>query len=115
MIQATVRGEFDERAHGRRTGRREVPIVGPRGLLTYGDHSVCLSPRYASLASELVHHFGSEVTDLQLLDRVWPGGATRRKLRRRLQRLDRRVGRVGLRITDSGYRTHALVRGRAEQ
>ena len=109
MIQATVRGEPDEGARDHRAGRREVPIVGPRGLLTYGDRSVCLSARNVSLVGALVHHFGSEVTDLELLDRAWPEGATRRKLRLRLRRLDRRLARVGLQIADSGYRSHALL------
>ena len=107
MILETVSSEPDER--NTRIGRREVPIVGPRGLVTYGDRSVCLSARNAVLAGALVHHFGTEVTDLELLDRAWPEGATRRKLRARLRRLDRRLARVGLRIADSGYRTHALL------
>jgi hypothetical protein len=109
MILGTFSREPAEREGNTGTGRREVPIVGPRGLLTYGDRSVCLSARNASLADTLVHHFGTEVTDLELLDRGWPKGATRRQLRVRLRRLDRRMARVGLRIADSGYRSHALV------
>ncbi len=109
MILGTVSGEPDERARNTRIRRREVPILGPRGLLTYGDRSVCLSARNAALVGALVRHFGAEVTDRELLDRAWPGGATRRKLRLRLRKLDRRMARVGLQITDSGYRLHSLV------
>jgi hypothetical protein len=109
MILGAVSREPDERERNIRGSRREVPIVGPRGLLTYGDRSVCLSARNAALIGALVRHFGAEVTDLELLDRAWPKGATRRKLRLRLRRLDRRLVRVGLKITNSGYRSHALV------
>ena len=86
-----------------------MPAVGPRGQLTYRDRTVCLSERNALLVSVLIYHFGSELTDLELLDRVWPDGATRHTLRRHLRRLDRRLARVGLTIVDSGYRSHALV------
>jgi len=87
----------------------EMPSIGPRGELTYRGHSVCLSERNALLVSVLVYHFGAELTDLELLDRVWPEGATRRTLRLRLRRLDRRLARVGLTIVDSGNRSHALL------
>ena len=91
MILGTVSKEPDERERNTRIGRRDAPIIGPRGLLTYGDRSVCLSALNVSLVDPLVHHFGTEVTDLELLDRGWSKGATRRQLRVRLRRLDRRV------------------------
>ena len=55
----------------------DVPIIGPGGRLTYGGRTVCLSERNALLVGVLIYHFGSELTDLELLYRVWPDGATR--------------------------------------
>jgi DNA-binding response OmpR family regulator len=86
----------------------EMPIIGPRGRLTFGGHSVYLSERNALLLSVLLYHFGRELTDVELLERVWPEGATRHTLRWHLRRLDRRVGRVGLEIVDVGDHTHVL-------
>lgn len=86
----------------------DVPMIGPRGQLTYGGRTSHLSERNALLAGVLVYYFESEVTDVELLDRVWPEGATRRTLRHRLRRLDRRLARVGLRIVEAGDRSHAL-------
>lgn len=86
----------------------ETPVIGPRGKLSYRNRSVYLSERHALLASVLVYHFGAELSDVELLERVWPDGATRQALRWHLRRLDRRLHRVGLEIFDSGYRTHAL-------
>jgi hypothetical protein len=68
-----------------------------------------MSERNAQLVRVLARHFGAEVTDLELLDRDRPDRAARRRLRLRLRRLDRRLARVGLRIADSGYRSHALL------
>ena len=86
----------------------EVPVIGPRGQLSFRNRTVCLSERNALLASVLVYHFGAELSDVELLERVWPDGATHRTLRWSLRRLDRRLGRVGLAIFHSGYRSHAL-------
>ena len=86
----------------------QTPVIGARGLLTYGDRAVCLSERNALLLGVLIYHFGSDLTEVELLDRVRPEGATRRTLRLQLRRLDRRLARVGLTIVDSGYRTYAL-------
>ena len=105
--QATVTRIATLREH---TGSLQgMPAVGPRGRLTYRDRTVCLSERNALLVGVLIYHFGSELTDLKLLDRVWPEGATRRTLRLHLRRLDRRLARVGLTIVDSGNRSHALL------
>jgi len=87
----------------------EMPSIGPRGQLTYRGHSVCLSERNALLVGVLVYHFGTAMSDLELLERVWPEGATRRTLWLHLRRLDRRLAPVGLTIVDSGYRSHALL------
>jgi DNA-binding response OmpR family regulator len=112
MIQPTV----DRRTaaalamlRGGAQSQPEEPTVGPRGQLNYRGRTVCLSERNALLVGVLVYHFGSELTDLELLDRVWPEGATRRTLRLHLRRLDRRLTRVGLRIVESGDRSHALL------
>jgi len=112
MIQPT----FDRRTaapiamlRGDAQSQLEGPSIGPRGQLSYRGRTVCLSERNALLVGVLVYHFGSQLTDLELLDRVWPEGATRRTLRLHLRRLDRRLTRVGLRIVDSGTRSHALL------
>jgi hypothetical protein len=86
----------------------DMPIMGPRGLLSYRNHTVYLSERNAVLAGVFVYHFGAELSDVELLERVWPDGATRHTLRWQLRRLERRLGRVGLTIFDTGYRSYAL-------
>ncbi len=86
----------------------EMPTIGPHGLLTYRGHSVCLSERNAQLAGVFIYHFNSELTDLVLLDRVWPEGVTRWTLRLCVRRLDRRVQRVGLMIVEVGEHAHAM-------
>jgi hypothetical protein len=89
----------------------EMPTIGPHGLLTYRGRSVCLSERNALLAGVFIYRFNSELTDLELLDRMWPEGATHWTVRLCLRRLDRRVGRVGrvgLEIVEVGEHAHAM-------
>jgi hypothetical protein len=86
----------------------EMPSIGPHGLLTYRARSICLSERNALIAGVFIYHFNSELTDLQLLDRVWPEGATHLTLRLCLRRLDRRVRRVGLTIIEVGEHAHEM-------
>ncbi len=86
----------------------DVPTIGPRGEIHYGDRTAFLSERDALLASVLVFHFESELTDTELLGRVWPEGATWRTLLHSLHRLNRRLGRLGLEIVAVGDRAHAL-------
>jgi hypothetical protein len=85
-----------------------APLIGPHGQLTFRDHTVFLSERNALLAGVLVYHFDSEVSDVELLDRVWPEGTNRGTLLRHLHRLERRVARVGLSIDEVSERSHAL-------
>ena len=94
--------------------RPDLPIIGPRGQFTFRDHTVFLSERNAMLASVLVYHFDDAVSDVELLDRVWPEGATRRTLRHRLSRLDHRLSRIGLRIVEVSDRAHVLRPAAAE-
>ncbi|MDQ1460483.1 MAG: hypothetical protein QOI08_1967 [Actinomycetota bacterium] len=86
----------------------EVPFMAPRGRLTFRRHTVFLSERDALIASVFLYYFGTEVGDLELLDRVWPEGATRRTLRHRLHRLERRFARVGLELVEVSDHAHAL-------
>lgn len=86
----------------------DMPIMGPRGRLTYRDHSVYVSERNALMLSVLLYHYGDVLSDIELLERVWPDGATRHTLRWHLRRLDRRVRRVGLELVDLGDHTHGL-------
>jgi len=85
-----------------------VPSIGPRGQLTYRHRTICLSERNAMLASVFVYHFEEELTDLELLDRIWPEGATRFTVRLCLRQLDRRLARVGLTIVEVAERAHTL-------
>jgi hypothetical protein len=86
----------------------DSPVMGPRGRFTFRDHTVFLSERNAMLASVLVYHFDSEVSDVELLDRVWPEGTTRWSLLHHLHTLQRRLARLGLRIDEVSERSHAL-------
>ena len=86
----------------------DMPTMGPHGLLTYRGRSVCLSERNALLAGVFIYHFNSELTDLEVLDRVWPEGATHWTVRLSVRRLDRRISRVGLTIIEVGDRAHAM-------
>ena len=88
--------------------QRDFPVIGPRGQLTFRDHTVFLSERDAMLATVLVYHFGSEVADIELLDRVWPDGTTRWTLLHHLHRLQRRMNRLGLSIVEISERSHVL-------
>ncbi len=90
------------------TVQRDFPVIGPRGQLTFRDHTVFLSERNAMLASVLVYHFDAEVTDTELLDRVWPDGTTRWMLRHHLHKLQRRLNRLGLSIVEASEHSHAL-------
>ena len=95
--QALAFGEVDA------LRRPDVPSIGPRGMLTYRNRSVCLSERNTMLVSVFVYHFDEELTDLELLDRVWPEGRTTRwTVRMCLRQLDRRSPRVGLTIVEVG-------------
>jgi DNA-binding response OmpR family regulator len=86
----------------------DSPVIGPRGQLTFRDHTVFLSERNAMLASVLVYHFDSAVSDVELLDRVWPDGTTRWTLLHHLHQLQRRMARLGLSIVEVSERSHAL-------
>jgi hypothetical protein len=87
---------------------RAVPSIGPQGRLTYRHRTICLSERNAMLASVFVYHFEEDLTDLELLDRIWPDGATRFTVRMCLRQLDRRLARVGLTIVQVAGHAHAL-------
>ena len=86
----------------------DLPIIGPRGQFTFRDHTVFLSERNAMLASVLVYHFDDAVSDVELLDRVWPEGTTRWTLLHHLHKLQRRLARLGLSIVTVSERSHAL-------
>ena len=108
---ATVAGMISAERGALASHASEMPAIGPHGLLTYRGRSICLSERNALLAGVFIYHFNSELTDLELLDRVWPEGATQWTVRLCLRRLDRRVGRVGrvgLRIVPVGEHAHAM-------
>ena len=86
----------------------DVPSIGPGGLLTFRNRSVFLSEHNALLAIVFVYYFGSLLTDLELLDRVWPEGATRSTVRMCLRQLDRQLATIGLTIADVGEHSHVM-------
>ena len=85
-----------------------VPMLGPRGRVSYAGHSAFLGERDAVLAAVLIYNFERPVRDIELLDRAFPEGATRPTLRVHLARLRRRVAHVGLTIAKVGPDAHVL-------
>jgi DNA-binding response OmpR family regulator len=82
------------------------PHVDDLGHLTHRGRSVFLSPIDQRLAHALISRFGEIVPDRELIDTVWPEGATNQALRVHVSRLRRRIESVGLVVTcvrRSGY------------
>ena len=75
------------------------PQVDEVGQCTHRGRSVFLSPIDQRLAQMLVEHFGSVVTERELIAHVWPEGATNQALRVHVSRLRQRVEPIGLNIT----------------
>lgn len=75
------------------------PQVDELGQCTHRGRSVFVSQIDQRLAQALVEHFGSVVTEQQLIARVWPEGATNQALRVHVSRLRQRVEPIGLSIT----------------
>jgi len=84
-----------------------LPHLGPNGELSYRGRRVCLSERNALLVGALLYHYERGLTNLELLARIWPDGATHWMLDRSLRQLDRRLARIGLAVVAEQER-HAL-------
>jgi hypothetical protein len=83
-----------------------VPHVDELGHLSHRGRSVFLSPIDQRLAHALIEHFGQVVAELDLIEAVWPEGATNQALRVHVSRLRQRIVPIGLRVKcvrSSGY------------
>jgi len=91
----------------RRSANHSPPItVDELGQLSYGGTSLFLSPIDQRLAQALVENFGTVVTERELIERVWPDGATNQALRVHVSRLRQRLLPLRLTITcvrSTGY------------
>jgi len=74
------------------------PTVDDLGQLSYRGRSLFLSPIDQRLASVLVDSFRAIVTEEELINTVWPEGASNQTLRVHVSRLRQRLGRLGLTI-----------------
>jgi len=74
------------------------PSVDEFGQLTYGGRSVFLSPIDNRLARTLIERFGAVVAEQELIDQVWPEGATNQALRVHVSRLRQRIASLDLTI-----------------
>ena len=82
------------------------PAVDPLGHLSHRGHSVFLSPIDQRLAHALIERFGEVVAERDLIQAVWPEGATNQALRVHVSRLRQRIDPVGLKVKcvrSSGY------------
>jgi DNA-binding response OmpR family regulator len=76
-----------------------LPRVDEVGHLSHRGRSVFLSPIDHRLAHALIEHFGEVVPEPELIDAVWPEGATNQALRVHVSRLRQRIVPVGLKLT----------------
>ena len=74
------------------------PTVDGLGQLKYRGRSLFLSPIDQRLASALVENFRTIVTEEELIQKVWPDGASNQTLRVHVSRLRQRLARLGLTI-----------------
>jgi Transcriptional regulatory protein, C terminal len=82
------------------------PTVDDFGQLTHRGDSLFLSRIDQLLAQALIARFGHIVTDDELIENVWPDGATNQALRVHMSRLRQRLGPLGLAIKcarNAGY------------
>jgi len=74
------------------------PVVDSLGQLKFRGRSLFLSPLDQRLAQVLVEHFGTIVSEAELIEAAWPEGSTNQTLRVHISRLRQRVSRFGLTI-----------------
>lgn len=96
-------------ALARRAARHQAvpPVIDEHGVLTYGHHTITLSPLKAAVATVLVEHWGESVHRDELMA-AWPAeNVTGNALRIQILRLRRRLAGVGLEVRSVpgfGYR-----------
>jgi DNA-binding response OmpR family regulator len=82
------------------------PTVDDLGQVTHRGRSVFLSPTDQRVMQALVEKFGAIVTEPELINRVWPDGATNQVLRAHVSRLRHRLLPIDLTIKcvrNAGY------------
>ena len=82
------------------------PTVDHLGQVTHRGMSVFLPPTDHRVMEALVVKFGTIVTEPELVEKVWPGGATNQVLRAHVSRLRHRLAPIGLTIKcvrNAGY------------
>jgi DNA-binding response OmpR family regulator len=100
-IRARMLGLAQRAAHHNR-----VPRVDELGHLSHRGRSVFLSPIDQRLAHVLIERFGEVVAEPDLIEAVWPEGATNQALRVHVSRLRQRIVPIGLSVKcvrSSGY------------
>lgn len=75
-----------------------VPTVDDLGQVTHRGRSVFLPPTDLRVMRVLVDRFGAVVTESELIESVWPEGATNEVLRAHVSRLRHRLRPVDLAI-----------------
>ncbi len=86
-----------------------VPTLDDHGQMTFRRRRVFLSPADELLARALLARFDEGVSEVELLEAVWPGEQNAAKLRVLVSRLRKRIAPLGLGITairNFGYRLH---------
>jgi len=81
-----------------------VPTLDPHGRCTHHGAVVFLSPVEQHLMEPLIAHFGTAVSETELIGSAWLDGGRDETLRVHLSRLRRRLGPIGLEIANiRGY------------
>jgi DNA-binding response OmpR family regulator len=102
---AEIRARMLGLAH-RAANHFRVPNVDELGHLSHRGRSVFLSPIDQRLAHALIERFGEVVAEPDLIEAVWPEGATNQALRVHVSRLRQRIAPTGLQVKcvrSSGY------------
>jgi hypothetical protein len=82
------------------------PTVDHLGQVTHRGMSVFLPPTDLRVMQALVEKFGAIVTEPELVEKVWPDGASNQVLRAHVSRLRHRLAPIGLTIKcvrNAGY------------
>jgi len=97
------------RALERRAANHPARIsIEDSGQLTYRDRTVYLSPLEQRIAQVLIDRFRTIVDDQELINQVWPNGASSVALRVHLSRLRNHLAPLGLAITGVRNQGHVM-------
>jgi hypothetical protein len=88
------------------------PSVDEFGQLSYGGRGVFLSPIDHRLARALVESYGTVVAEQELIEQVWPEGATNQALRVHVSRLRQRIRPLELTIRCVRHTGYVMTEGK---